>query len=128
MHGDVMGHVPTVVYALLAGSLSDEFGRGPLLIFPVIGQILNGTALLLNKVWFTELPLEALWLAQVYNLMGGEAVWYLGVYSFATDITSIEDRASRMARFEGLEKVANGLGYAMSPLLFHFAGYEGVFM
>ena len=128
MHGDVMGHVPTVVYALLAGSLSDEFGRGPLLIFPVIGQILNGTALLLNKVWFTELPLEALWLAQVYNLMGGEAVWYLGVYSFAADITSIEDRASRMARFEGLEKVANGLGYAMSQLLFHFAGYEGVFM
>ena len=123
-----MGHVPTVVYALLAGSLSDEFGRGPLLIFPVIGQILNGTALLLNKVWFTELPLEALWLAQVYNLMGGEAVWYLGVYSFAADITSIEDRASRMARFEGLEKVANGLGYAMSQLLFHFAGYEGVFM
>ena len=128
MHGDVMGHVPTVVYALLAGSLSDEFGRGPLLIFPVIGQILNGTALLLNKVWFTELPLEALWLAQVYNLMGGEAVWYLGVYSFAADITGTEDRASRMARFDGFEQVAFIVGNALSPLLFHLVGYEGAFM
>ena len=41
---------PTVVYALVAGSLSDRFGRGPLLVLPIIGQILEGAALLVNKV------------------------------------------------------------------------------
>ena len=42
--------VPTIVYALVAGSLSDRFGRGPLLVLPIIGQILEGAALLVNKV------------------------------------------------------------------------------
>ena len=120
--------MPTVIYALLAGSLSDKFGRGPLLMLPIIGQILEGIALLVNKIWFRELPLEALWLANIYDLMGGGAVWYLGVYSFAADITGTEDRASRMARFDGFEQVAFIVGNALSPLLFHLVGYEGAFM
>ena len=128
MHGDVMTQVPTVIYALLAGSLSDKFGRGPLLILPIIGQILEGTALLVNKIWFRELPLEALWLANIYDLLGGSAVWYLGVYSFAVDITTTGDRASRMAGFEGFEQVAYVVGNALSPILFHTIGYEGAFM
>ena len=128
MYGDVMTQVPTVVYALLAGSLSDKYGRGLLLIFPIIGQILEGAALLVNKIWFTSLPLEALWLAHIYDLMGGSAVWYLGIYSFATDITSPGDRASRMARFDGFEQVAYVVGNALSPILYHSVGYEGAFM
>ena len=94
--------VPTMIYAVLAGSLSDKFGRGPLLVLPIVGQILEGIALLANKVWFAELPLEALWLANVYDWFGGSAVWYLGVYTFAADITSVEQRASRMARYGGI--------------------------
>ena len=128
MYGDVMTQVPTVVYALLAGSLSDKYGRGLLLICPIIGQILEGVALLVNKIWFTSLPLEALWLAHVYDVMGGSAVWYLGVYSFAADITSPEDRASRMARFDGFEQVAYVVGNSLSPILYHSVGYEGTFM
>ena len=87
-----------MIYAVLAGSLSDKFGRGPLLVLPIVGQILEGIALLANKVWFAELPLEALWLANVYDWFGGSAVWYLGVYTFAADITAPGERASRMAR------------------------------
>merc|ERR1719150_2537171 len=67
MYGEIMTQVPTVIYAVLAGSLSDRFGRGPLLFLPIIGQILEGVALLVNKIWFTELPLEALWLANIYD-------------------------------------------------------------
>ena len=124
----ILFQVPTVVYALLAGSLSDKFGRGPLLLLPIIGQILEGIALLVNRIWFKELPLEALWLANIYDLMGGGAVWYLGVYSFAADITSPGDRASRMARFDGFEQVAYVVGNALSPILYHSVGYEGAFM
>merc|ERR1719410_2705293 len=127
MYGEIMTQVPTVIYAVLAGSLSDRFGRGPLLFLPIIGQILEGVALLVNKIWFTELPLEALWLANIYDWFGGSAVWYLGVYTFAADITSVEQRASRMARFDGFEQMAFIVGTALSPVLFRCAGYEGAF-
>ena len=60
--------------------------------------MLEGAALLVNKVWFEELPLEALWFANIYDWFGGSAVWYLGVYTFASDITTCDQRASRMAR------------------------------
>merc|ERR1712038_7065 len=127
MYGEIMTQVPTVIYAVLAGSLSDRFGRGPLLFLPIIGQILEGVALLVNKIWFTELPLEALWLANIYDWFGGSAVWYLGVYTFAADITSVEQHASRMARFDGFEQMAFIVGTALSPVLFRCAGYEGAF-
>ena len=127
MYGDIMTQIPTVIYALLAGSLSDKFGRGPLLVLPIIGQILEGAALLVNKVWFTELPLEALWMANIYDFVGGGAVWYLGLYSFAADITTAEERASRMARFDGFEQTAYIIGTALSPIIYHAGGYEAAF-
>ena len=82
-----------------------------------LGQILEGVALLLNKIWFTELRLEFLWLT----------IWYLAVYGFAADITTVEERASRMARFDGFEQTAYVVGNALSPILFYYLGYEGAF-
>ena len=79
------------------------------------------------QVWFAELPLEALWLANIYDVLGGSAVWYLGVCSFAADITAAEERASRIARFGGAEQLAFILGNALSPVLFTAGGYELAF-
>ena len=79
------------------------------------------------QVWFAELPLEALWLANIYDVLGGSAVWYLGVCSFAADITAAEERASRIARFGGAEQLAFILGNALSPVLFNAGGYELAF-
>ena len=79
------------------------------------------------QVWFAELPLEALWLANIYDVLGGSAVWYLGVCSFAADITAAEERASRIARFGGAEQLAFILANALSPVLFSAGGYELAF-
>ena len=142
--GDLMSQVPTIIYALLAGTISDRFGRKPLMVTVrslrliimrgtffdrqvCLGQILEGVALLLNKIWFYELQLEFLWLTNVYHLMGGGAIWYLAVYGFAADITTVEERASRMARFDGFEQTAYVVGNALSPVLFYYLGYEGAF-
>ena len=92
-----------------------------------LGQILEGVALLVNKIWFTELRLEYLWATNIYDMMGGGAIWYLAVYGFAADITSVEDRASRMARFDGFEQLAFIVGNSLSPVLFNYLGYEGAF-
>jgi len=127
MYGDIMCQVPTIIYAIVAGSLSDKYGRKPLMILPIVGQALEGVALLVNKVWFKELPVEALWLTNIYDILGGGAIWYLAVYGFAADITTPDERASRMARFDGFEQTAFVIGNALSPVLYHSMGYEGVF-
>ena len=127
MYGDMMSQVPTVIYAVLAGSLSDKFGRKPLMVAAILGQILEGVALLVNQIWFTELKLEYLWATNIYDMMGGGAIWYLAVYGFAADITSVEERASRMARFDGFEQLAFIVGNSVSPILFNYFGYEGAF-
>ena len=127
MQGDMMAQVPTLIYAILAGSLSDKFGRKPLMVAAILGQILEGVALLVNQIWFTELKLEYLWATNIYDMMGGGAIWYLAVYGFAADITSVEDRASRMARFDGFEQLAFIVGNSLSPVLFNCLGYEGTF-
>ena len=93
----------------------------------IIGQVLEGAALLVNKIWFYQLPLEALWLAEAYNLLGGGEIWYLGLYSFVADITSVEERAGRLARFDGFEQTAYIVGNALSPVIFHLGGYEAAF-
>ena len=41
--------------------------------------------------------------------------------------TREEDRAARMARFDGFEQTAYIVGNALSPLLFSYFGYEGAF-
>jgi len=97
------------------------------MILPIVGQALEGVALLVNKVWFKELPVEALWLTNIYDILGGGAIWYLAVYGFAADITTPDERASRMARFDGFEQTAFVIGNALSPVLYHSLGYEGVF-
>ena len=74
MQGDIMAQVPTVIYAILAGSLSDKFGRKPLMVAAILGQILEGVALLVNQIWFTELRLEYLWFTNIYDMMGGGAI------------------------------------------------------
>lgn len=127
MKGDMMSQVPTIIYAVMAGSLSDTFGQKPLMISVMTGQTLEGVALLVNKIWFSSLALEWLWLTHVYSLLGGGAVWYLAVYSWAAHITREEDRAARMARFDGFEQTAYIVGNALSPLLFSYFGYEGAF-
>ena len=127
MYGDIMSQVPTVIYAVLAGSLADRFGRKPLMVAAILGQILEGVALLVNKIWFTELRLEYLWFTNIYEMLGGGAIWYLAVYGWAADITSPEERASRMARFDGFEQAAFIIGNSLSPVLFRNLGYEGTF-
>ena len=49
------------------------------------------------------------------------------MYSFAADITTVEERASRMARFDGFEQTAYIVGTALSPIIFKAGGYETAF-
>ena len=46
---------------------------------------------------------------------GGYAVYYLGIYSYGTNVSRPKDRAYRLARLDGVETVALVVGTLISP-------------
>ena len=110
MYGDIMCQVPTVIYAILAGSLSDKFGRKPLMITSLVGYFLCNIVFLVNSFWFYELKVsfqyyynlsskyiqvEYLLLECIQDIIGGSTCFFLAVYSYMSDVSSPEARTRR---------------------------------
>ncbi len=120
--------VPGVVYALFAGALSDNIGLKPLLLMPMIGALLQGVVELCFYLWIDILPLEFMYLENLFYFLGGFAVYYLGYYGMGNAITNQEERASRFARFDGFEQSGLLVGLLLSPQVFHWGGYWASFL
>jgi MFS family permease len=77
-----LGGAPALIYSLFAGALSDDFGRKPLMIIPMIGVLIGDTCLLFNYMYIETIPLEFFYTEQVWFFFGGISVMYLGVYGY----------------------------------------------
>jgi hypothetical protein len=53
---------------------------------------------MLNYAFINDLPIEFFYLENISSFFGGYAVYYLGVYSFVTTVTTPKERAHRLAR------------------------------
>ena len=109
-NGMYLGAVPSVVYSLFAGALSDDFGRKPLMLLPAIGMILRDAALLINYLFIEVLPLQFFYMQELWKLFGGISILYLGVYGYISAYTNTDERAYRLARCDGIESVGSILG------------------
>ena len=52
--------LPGVLFTLVAGPLSDRYGRKPLLLISLTGFVLLQLVFLVNAIWFEELAVEYL--------------------------------------------------------------------
>ncbi len=59
-YSQMLQAVPGVLFTLMAGPLSDRYGRRPLLIISLAGYSLLQLIFLINAFWFTELTVEYL--------------------------------------------------------------------
>ena len=108
--GVYLGSGPALIYSLFVGSLSDDFGRKPLMLLPLIGVVLTDVALLLNYLFIEQLPVQFFYVDRIWQLFGGGSVFYLGSYGYLASITSSNDRAYRLARADGVDTVSAILG------------------
>ena len=76
-----ISNVPIVLFSIIAGALSDEFGRKPLMIWPMIGDLIATLFNIINYAYIDILPLEFFYTGNIGSFFGGYAVYYLGVYS-----------------------------------------------
>ena len=135
--------MPGLFYALIAGSLSDDHGRKPLIFFPVLGGAIEAVMTIIGYVYLKELPLTYWYFVEGYDLFGGKqlfrdedfcsaqylfsghALFYLGIYSYGSAVTSMEKRAMRLSLYDGFEQVALLIGVTLSPTLLTATGYIG---
>ena len=105
-----LGAVPALIYSFFLGSLSDDFGRKPLIVLPAIGVVLRDIALLINCIFIKDMPLQFFYMERAWFLFGGISIMYLGIYGYIAAYTKVCDRSYRLARCDGCETSATILG------------------
>jgi MFS family permease len=98
MYSGWISAVPLLFFSLIAGSLSDVFGRKPLILYPLIGYSLTSITYIINWAFIDVLPVEFFYLGRINALFGGYAVFFLGVYAYGTSVTQPDERAYRLTR------------------------------
>lgn len=61
-------------YALVGGSLADDYGTKPLLAMPIVGTIFEAVTRIVGYVFMDSLPIEYWYLAEMHVAFGGETV------------------------------------------------------
>ena len=92
--------LPPVLYSILAGSLSERYGRKPFMIMPLIGAAIGIIFTFANYIFIDTLPITFMYFNMEfwYFLLGGIPIFYLGTYSYGADISSDDQRASLLGK------------------------------
>jgi len=127
MVSDWLSKGPGVLYSFFAGSLSDDYGRKPCLFLPVFGALIGTIFDFINYTWIKTLPTEFFYISGGfwYFILGGNAVYYLGTYGYGASITTNEERAKVLGRFDAIELAGWVLGSLVSPSIFQYLNYYG---
>ena len=93
----------------------------------ILGALLGTVFDTINYAWIKTLPTGFFYLCGDfwYSILGGNAVYYLGTYSYGATITKNENRANILARFNAIELAGWVLGSLVSPSIFNYLGYYG---
>ncbi len=116
---------PGLIMSLISGALSDDFGRKPLIIVPMIGFLLSGIFEIIFYTFEHQLPIYFWYLTLTFQFMGGMGVYYLGYYGFGATVASADKRAMQLARFDGAERVGSLLGSLVSNVVYESLGSYG---
>lgn len=91
-----------LIIVLFAGGWSDKKGiRKPLVLFPIIGELIGALILLLSAIFMHEIPMEVPAYAErvIPSLFGGQTLMLMGIYSYLSGVTTEENRTFRFGCF-----------------------------
>lgn len=74
-----------LIIVLFAGGWSDKKGiRKPLVLFPIIGELIGALILLLSSIFMDEIPMEVPAISErvIPSLFGGQTLMLMGIYAY----------------------------------------------
>lgn len=121
--------IPAVL-VLFVGAWSDKYKKRKIcILFPFIGEIITNIGLLFATYYFKELSLQATALIEALPAActGSYIIIFMGMYSFMSDRTTIENRTFRLGIVTIFVSFGTPTGTALSGVLLRGLGYYGVF-
>lgn len=91
-----------LIIVLFAGGWSDKKGiRKPLVLLPIVGELIGSIVLLMSSIFMNEIPMEVpAFSERVFpSLFGGQTLMLMGIYSYLTGATTEENRTFRFGCF-----------------------------
>lgn len=76
-----------LIIVLFAGGWSDKKGiRKPLVLFPILGELIGAIVLLLSSIFMNEIPMEVPAFSErvMPSVFGGQTLMLMGIYSYLT--------------------------------------------
>jgi len=125
--GAVLQGVPGIVFTLFAGPISDTYGRKPLIIIPLFGYFVLNFVYLINSIWFHQLKVQFLLFECLQDLTGGDIVFFLATRCYMVDITSEENRTTRMAVSDAFYSIGYLIGLPLGTYIKKAFGYVQLF-
>lgn len=126
----IVGFFPTILL-LFFGSWSDRHGtRKPVILVPIIGDILSYVCLFVCAYFFLELSVEYSTLSDAipFALGGGIPCISLGVFSYISGISSDKERTVRIGAVSMFQNTGIAVGNALGGIFIEPLGYKGVYL
>ncbi|KAK9873130.1 hypothetical protein WA026_021365 [Henosepilachna vigintioctopunctata] len=125
----IQGTFPVIV-VIFAGSWSDRHNRRkPLILFPILGEILCCVLLIVNSVFFYELPLifSTLGDSIPFALLGGWPCFNNGVYSYVGSKFKNEEKTMRIGIVTASSISGLLVGSSVSGIILPLLGFVPFF-
>ncbi|KAI8428713.1 hypothetical protein MSG28_007413 [Choristoneura fumiferana] len=123
----------TVVLAILLmfmGAWSDRTGdRKICILLPIIGDSLVCISNIVSTICFYEIPVEVTMFLEAFlsAITGAWNTFFLGVFSYISDITTTESRTFRVGLVYTVFTIGIPIGMALGGILLDCFGYIGIF-
>lgn len=91
-----------LIIVLFAGGWSDKKGiRKPLVLLPIIGELIGSLVLLFSSIFMDTIPMEVPAFSErvTPSIFGGQTLMLMGIYSYLSQMTNEENRTFRFGCF-----------------------------
>lgn len=119
------------ILTLFLGAWSDRTGnRKAFMVLPILGKLLSSIGGIISTVFFLQIGMDetALLDGLPPALAGGRVAMTMAVYSYITDITSVNERTFRLGIVTAVLTLSRPIGLALSGVMTRRFGYYGVFL